>query len=387
MARQSTHQARQWPERGEGKRVGVQQIEIEIDVSDAVGLGLPARVAASVVLPAPAVLTEVPIVCVAMPSSSYARGYYTHDLPGAGRGAQAQFHAERGWIFVALDWLGCDGGAGIDPEDLGYPVLTAACHAAQQEIVLRLANGVLSPRFPAIGQPVVIGLGPALGGALLIYQQARHRSFDGIAVLGFSAVHSHPATPPGAEPVVVAWYPRDASLAECAEPLNAAALRDGGSPAGAWDAVAWGFHYDDVPASVVERDLAHYEGIARGGDDASSSPPWYARRTPQRAARSTLTPGIVACEAAAVTVPVLCAMGVRDLVPDPRSEPRAYPSSRSVDLFVCPRMGHVHNMAGTRRWLWERVDQFGRWCVITRAFTDETAQSNSRMAEIGGDHL
>jgi hypothetical protein len=172
---------------------------------------------------------------------------------------------------------------------------------------------------------------------------------------------------------VVAWYPRDASLAECAEPLNAAALAGGGAQTGAWEAVAWGFHYDDVPAAVIERDRAHYEGIARSsgssGESSGETPPWYARRTPQRAARSTLTPGIVASEAAAVTVPVLIAMGVRDLVPEPRAEPRAYPSARSIDLFICPRMGHVHNMAGTRQHLWNRLDHFGRWCMITREFT------------------
>jgi hypothetical protein len=26
-------------------------------------------------------------------------------------------------------------------------------------------------------------------------------------------------------------------------------------------------------------------------------------------------------------------------------------------------MGHVHNMAGTRALLWERIHLFGQWCV------------------------
>lgn len=353
----------------------MRQLEVSVDVSDAVGLGIKAVVSATVMLPEPGALPERPVICVAMPSSSYARGYYTCALPGAGSGtdgsagsaagAQAAFHAERGWIFVALDWLGCDGSSGIDPEDLGYGMLTAAAHAAQAEIVLRLANGVLAPDYPPVSGARTVGIGQSLGGALLICQQARHRSFDGIAVLGFSAVHAHPATPPGGSPVVVAWYPRDARLSECREPLNAAALAavQGAPDHAAWEAVAWGFHYDDVPIEVVEQDLAHYEGIARGSDPGTPSPPWYARRTPQRAARSTLTPGVVASEAAAITVPVLCAMGVRDLVPDPRGEARAYASARSVDLFVCPRMGHVHNMAGTRALLWERIHLFGQWCV------------------------
>lgn len=347
----------------------MRQIEVTIDVSDAVGLGLPAAISATVVLPEPDALPDRPVICIALPSSSYARGYYTCELPGAGAGAgagsQAAFHAGRGWIFAALDWLGCDGRSGIDPEDLGYAALTAAAHAAQAEIVLRLANGVLSPGYRPVGGACVIGIGQSLGGGLLVYQQARHASFDGIGVLGFSAVHSQPAAPPGGSPVVVAWYPRDARLEECREPLNAAALAaaGGGGAQAAWEAVAWGFHYDDVPLAVVEQDLAHYEGIARGGDPDKPSPPWYARRTPQRAARSSLTPGVVAPEAAAITVPVLAAMGERDLVPDPRGEPRAYGSARSVDLFVCPRMGHIHNMAGTRALMWRRIHRFGEWCA------------------------
>ncbi len=347
----------------------MRQIELSIDVGDAVGLGVPAHVAASVVLPEPEALPERPLVCVALPSSSYARGYYTCALPGAGEaGAQAAYHVERGWIFVALDWLGCDATSGIDPEDLGYGALTAAAHAAQAEILLRLANGVLEPGYPPVGRPCVIGIGQSLGGGLLIYQQARHGGFDGIGVLGFSAIHSHPSTPPGGEPVVVAWYPRDASLEECREPLNAAALTgaQASQEQAAWEAVAWGFHYDDVPAEVVEQDLAHYEGIARGIDPDVALPAWYAHRTPQRAARSSLTPGVVASEAAAIDVPVLAAMGVRDLVPDPHNEPRAYPSARSVDVFVCPRMGHMHNMAGTRALLWERIHLFGEWCAAMK---------------------
>lgn len=354
----------------------MRQVEVTIDVSDAAGLGIPASIRATVVLPDPAELPDRPVICFALPSSSYARGYYTCELPGPSHdaGSQAAFHAARGWIVIALDWLGCDDESRIDPEDLGYAALTAAADAAQREIVTRLANGVLSPDYPPVSAACTIGIGQSLGAALLIYQQARHRSFDGIAVLGFSAIHAHPATPPGGIPVAVAWYPRDARLEECREPLNTALLAQAGGAAAqaAWEALAWGFHYDDVPLDVVEQDLAHYEGIARGDDAGAPYPPWYAHRTPQRAARSTLTPGIVASEAAAITVPVLAAMGERDLVPDPRAEPRAYPCARSIDLFVCPRMGHVHNMAGTRTLFWERIHLFGTWCVSTNDMRSNT---------------
>jgi len=69
-----------------------------------------------------------------------------------------------------------------------------------------------------------------------------------------------------------------------------------------------------------------------------------------------VTPGGVAAEAAGVRCPVLVALGERDVLPDPRGEPRAYLSSPSVDLFICPRMAHMHNFAGTRELFWRRIE-------------------------------
>jgi len=348
------------------------QVELRIDVTDAAGLGEPAHVSASVVLPDPEDLPERPVVCFAKPGGGYSRGYYTCDLPGPAHGAQAGWHAARGWIFVAIDNLGCGDSSLHEIDALDFAELCAAAHAAEQDVLLRLANGVLADGYPPVNQPTVIGIGQSMGGSLTIWQQSRHRGYDGIGVLGFSAVHSHPTTPPGEAPIVVGWYPRGRGRDDVAEPLNAAALAAAAEQAphdAAWKSLAWGFHYDDVPAEVVEQDLRHYEAIAqRTGLPAGTAPaPWNSYTTPGRAARSTLTPGVVATEAAAVTVPVLSAMGVRDLVPDPPGETRAFRSARSVDLFVCPRMGHMHNFAGTRELFWQRIHLFGQWCAAVKA--------------------
>ena len=68
---------------------------------------------------------------------------------------------------------------------------------------------------------------------------------------------------------------------------------------------------------------------------------------------------MVATEAAAITVPILLAMGERDVVPDPWLEPKAYRSATDISLFVCPRMGHMHNFAGTREAFWQRIHAWG----------------------------
>jgi hypothetical protein len=349
-----------------------QAVELRIDVTDAAGLGEPAHVMASVILPDPALLGERPVVCFAKPGGGYARGYYTCELPGPARGAQAAWHAARGWIFVSLDTLGCGASSAHDPDALDFAAVSAAAAAAEQDIVLRLANGVLLAGYPPVHQPVRIGIGQSGGASVTIYQQAHRREYDGIAVLGFGAVRSHPSTPPGEAPIVVGWYPRDSGAGQGAQPLNAAALDaalDAAPADAAWKSLAWGFHYDDVPHAVIEADLRHYEAIAngRGMAPGEEPQPWNSYATPGKVTRSTLTPGVVAAEAAAVTVPVLCAMGVRDLVPDPLGEPRAFLSARSVDLFICPRMGHMHNFAGTRALLWERIHAFGEWCRVVKA--------------------
>jgi pimeloyl-ACP methyl ester carboxylesterase len=359
-------------------------VDLRIDVTHAVSVGDAAHVAASVVLPDPAALSARPVVCFAKPGGGYSRFYYTHALPGPGAPArwqaQADFHVSRGWIFVALDNLGSGESSVHAPESLDFGNVTRAALAAEQEVLLRLANGILAPGYPPVLQPVLLCIGQSTGGSLAIVQQARYGCYDGIAALGFSAVHNHPATAPGERPIVTPWFSREIPPNQPGGIINAAAVAaasaevsEGGGDA-VWTALAWGFHYDDVPQDVVEQDLAHYEGIAQGivpGPPLARErdpAPWNSYTTPNEAARFTLTPGVVAPEAAAITVPVLSAMGERDLVVDPLGEARAFRSAVSFDLFVCPRMGHMHNFAGTRALFWERIHRFGEWCAAAKGF-------------------
>jgi alpha-beta hydrolase superfamily lysophospholipase len=84
---------------------------------------------------------------------------------------------------------------------------------------------------------------------------------------------------------------------------------------------------------------------------------------------AAVTPGIVAPEAAAITCPVLVAMGERDVVVDPKGEARAYVSATSVDLcIVPPGMRHMHNFAGTRELLWKRIEIWGEWVREVKAW-------------------
>lgn len=340
-------------------------LEFRMDVTEAAAVGEPAHVALTVHLPAPEAMPEIPIVCFAKPGGGYSRGYYTCDLPGPGGGAsEADWHADRGWIVVSVDHLGVGDSSIHAPEKLGYTAVANASQAAEAEVLRRLAEGTLHDAFPSVRDPLKIGIGQSMGGCMTIVQQGRHHCYDGIGVLGYSAIHTHPPVRPGEEPIVAPWIPRDRLTSHPFPMVNEAAVRASMALAAGGNRMAWGFHYDDVPAEVVERDLAHFnrnihDPTSMGGLEP---PPWSSLTTPGAVAQSTLTPGAVAAEAAAVTVPVLCAMGERDVVADPPGEPRAFRSSRSVELFVCPRMGHMHNFAGTRELFWRRIELFAEWC-------------------------
>jgi pimeloyl-ACP methyl ester carboxylesterase len=153
--------------------------------------------------------------------------------------------------------------------------------------------------------------------------------------------------------------------------VNAQALAEAPprTGAGGENPMAWGFHYDDIDPAIVAEDLAHFN---RGIHDPASqqgfeAPAWSSLTTPGAVAMSCLTPGAVAPEAAAVRAPVLVAMGERDVIADPRGEPRAYLSARSVDLFICPRMGHMHNFAGARELFWRRIETWAAWVAQAKA--------------------
>ena len=187
----------------------MQQIDLTIDVTAAVALGEPAHVAVRVVLPDPATMASRPVVCFAKPGGGYSRGYYTEDLPGPAKGAQAAWHAERGWIFVALDHLGVGDSSLHAPDKLPFVPVIAGNHAAEQEVLRRLAEGTLAPGFPKVANPLKLGIGQSMGGYATILQQGRYHGYDGIGVLGYSAIHTHPPVRPGEPPIVKPLIPRD----------------------------------------------------------------------------------------------------------------------------------------------------------------------------------
>ena len=341
----------------------MQAFDLSIDVTDAAALGEEAHIAVTVHLPDPATMPATPVVCFAKPGGGYSRGYYTIDLPGPARGAQADWHAARGWIFVSVDHLGVgDSSTHHDGNRLDYTTVAAASHDAERQLLAQLAAGTLVDGFPPVTDPLTLGIGQSMGGCLTVVQQGRYHAYDGIGVLGYSAVHTHPPAAPGDDPITAPWRPRDTittmdPMVVVNAPQLAAATVRSGEPGG-WSRMAWGFHYRDVDDATVAADMERGDG---------DWPGWASKTMPTAVASSCLTPGAIAPEAAAVLAPVLVAMGERDVIADPRGEPRAYLSASSVDLYICPRMGHMHNFASTRELLWQRIETWAAWVRAVKA--------------------
>jgi alpha-beta hydrolase superfamily lysophospholipase len=342
--------------------VSVRSVDLEVDVTEAAGLGEPAHLALTVTVPEDTTaIADEAVLCFAKPGAGYSRRYFTEDLPGPARGAQATWHAERGWIVVSVDHLGIGESSRHDGALLGFTPVAAAAQAAETKVKQKLAAGTLLDGLPPVGHPVVVGIGQSMGGALSIVQQGRYHCYDGLGVLGFSALHTHPDTAPGTPPLVLPWAPRDTTLADGIF-TNGPALAEVTPQAIALavQGATWSFHYDDVDPEVVQRDTDGYP--ARHGN----LPAWGTDAIPATLAFWCPAPGAVLAEAAAVRCPVLVAFGERDVLPDPRGEPRIYQSADSVDLFECPRMAHMHNFAGTRELFWRRIETWAEWVRAVR---------------------
>jgi hypothetical protein len=320
--------------------------DVAIDVTDAAGLDEPAHVFARVLSGRGA--SDRPVIVFARPGAGFTQGYFTHRLPGQ-ECSQADWHAAQGWTFVALDHLGIGDSSRHDPSVLTYGRLARTAAAADSEILSRLAAGTLDPQLGPLTNPVVIGMGQSMGACLSVVQQAYHHSWDAIAVLGFSVVHTDLPVPAGEQPGVLPWILRDSEPGVAPIILNepelaaAEAILPKGldHPLIKWH--DWHFYGDEVDPSTFR-----------------DSDCWTSDVYPAMVS-SVPTPGVIAAEAAAVRGPVLVGIGERDVVSDIRLEAPAYRSATSIDLFECPRMAHMHNFAPTAALLWHRIHRWGEW--------------------------
>ncbi|MBW8753253.1 MAG: hypothetical protein JF595_03735 [Sphingomonadales bacterium] len=269
-------------------------------------------------------------VLMGLPGGGYTRHYFDLREPGY---SEAALHVARGTVVVAIDHLRVGDSDIPELEEADLPACAAADHAALQLILERLRSGTLEPGVRPMEPSAVIGMGQSMGGHIGLLMQANHQSFDGLAMLGSSVVCTRlPARTPEDEICLLGH-------AEPSEGLAKLASFD----------FRYAFHWEDVPDDFAKVDV----DAKRGG---GPMPYWGSATTPN--AGNGLVPGHLAGAAATVTVPVLLAMGERDVCQDTLRELAAFMSARDLALFVAPRMAHMHNFAGTRELMWRRLSAF-----------------------------
>jgi hypothetical protein len=322
---------------------------VTFDVSAAVPaapVGAPLHINATVVHD-PEALPDAPYLVVAIPGGTYSRRYWDLQPPGRDNYSHAAWHAARGGIFLACDYLG--GGDGTRPEDGDFMTLEAcadAAHAIVAEARTRLEAGSLAPDLPAFGAAVVVGIGQSLGGFITMIQQGKYADFAGIGVLG-------------ASPLVIANIPAHERTSEELSPedmrayLLEANARSAGIPeltpyhTAPRELYAGIFHVPEVPEDLLQYDIDHTQCLISRVTGIDG-----------------MTPGLARPFADAIRTPVFLGFGDADVSSDPHREPTGYPASRHVTLIVVPSMAHMHNFADTREQLWRALD---RWLPVTAA--------------------
>lgn len=261
-------------------------------------------------------------VLVCLPGGTYTRGYFDLDVPGYSFARDA---AERGFAVVSFDQLGTGASSRPDRE------IDLADQAAAVDAAVKRLPEMLGREGP------FVAVGHSMGGYVAMVQQAAYRSYAGLAILGTTNSAVGPLNLPE-DMVAAAATPegRAALIEEIAGAMPDFYIQGDRSDLSAW------FHLADVPAKVVERDLATTLTVV-----------------PRRAAAASSVPYVTADAAADVDVPVFLAYGDVDVSIRPHAEPAAFPRSRDVTLFVLPGSGHCHNMASSRQLLWDRL---ARWC-------------------------
>jgi pimeloyl-ACP methyl ester carboxylesterase len=321
--------------------------ELRLDVTRAAGLPGRQELAATAYLPDALPSGEPPIVMFAIPGGGYARGYFDMHFPGHTAYSQAEHHTRAGLILIALDPLGVGASSIPDLEAVGLDMLADTYDLAVRAVLARLEEGTLAAGIGLVSKPCVVGIGQSMGGCITILTQGRHQSFDAIAPLGYSAIHTmlpQRTEADAARARATFTAGRGADLHEVSVAQTSTQIAD----------YVYPFHFEDVPRDILEADMG-------GGYPLRKTVPPFGSATIPTCAVLMMSPGLVKREAAAIEVPVLVGVGERDVCPDPWAEPSAYRRSRDITLIVVPRMAHMHNFAGTRARLWERLLAWSRF--------------------------
>jgi pimeloyl-ACP methyl ester carboxylesterase len=204
-------------------------------------------------------------------------------------------------------------------------VLAAAVSSASDELWGGTKAGASVPM-------ATMGLGHSAGALLVAYEQARHGTFDALALLGFSA-----SGLPGVlndDEIRFAWRPQEFSEAR----IELTRSRFG-EPLPDWTHTGASSGNDSGASSI---DIDH------ALESASS-------RLLALVGMTAIMPGAVQPQLDEISNPVFAALGEEDLAGTLDVLPAQFPVCNDLTLFELKQAGHNHNVAPTRAQLWQRL--------------------------------
>jgi pimeloyl-ACP methyl ester carboxylesterase len=250
------------------------------------------------------------------------RGYFDLQTPASvGNFSMVRHLLDRGFVVVTLDSPGV--GESDVPDD-GYtltPDVVADVNAHAFDQVLAEWPDALK-----------IGVGHSAGALLTVVQQARHRTYDALGLFGFGRG--------GHERFALTQEERDQAcgIVELTRQRFGDPLPGGGSTSTS-PFLLGGM---EVPPEALEA-IGSVKTRLLGVVGLTS-----------------MIPGSVDAEMAAVDVPTFLALGEHDIAGDPHMIPACFTACRDFTLFVLPGTGHNHNVAPERELLWERFVVWAR---------------------------
>jgi len=312
----------------------VRRSTVDVDVAAIAPAGCT-RVAADIFVPQG--LGPRPLLWVCVPGGGISRQYFDLEVAGQeGAFSMAQHLAAGGDVVVTIDPPGV---GGSDVPDDGYTltprvvadVLAAAIETLQEDLG---RHGIAGVEFGGVAPRATIGLGHSAGALLVACQQAHHRSYDVLALLGFSA--SGLSGVLNEEELGYAGRPKE--FAEVIRNLTKARF---GDPLPQWSNSSAGELEPNALSAQVDVALA-----------AASS------RLLALVGMSAIVPGSVQPELDELTVPIFAALGEHDLAGTLDVLSSQLPACGDLTLFLLEGAGHNHNVAVNRQLLWDRV---ARW--------------------------
>lgn len=271
-------------------------------------------------------LGERPFTMTLLNGGSYDKRYFHVEIPGHPGYSAARHLADRGNIILVPDHLGVGESSRVpDQKKATRHIVALANHAATTQFYARAASGDLHSRLPAFRDFARIGGGHSMGGMQTIVQQAAHRTYDAVMILGYTAQGVH-ITMGGKQLRAADFIPEQTPDYTTNDRTK---QREN-------------FHWHDVHADVI------------AADDA------IATETPASIGLDSIRTDIVVEDAATIDAPIYMCLGERDVSPDPHAEPGFFRRSADFTLHILPRSAHCQNFASTRHEMWDRMHSWAR---------------------------